>query len=346
MNINLHFTDFLSNIRPTEDQKKACKDEHTLLRERLVAEPDLNGVVVTTLLQGSYRRATLVRPPNGERPDVDVVVVTTLSREDLTPQQAIDRFKPFLRENYSGTWKSQGRSLGIELGKVDLDLVVTMAPSLEVREKIRKDADSVDVEDTQPTVSDWEREDALWIPDREAGEWQQTHPRAQIAWTHAKNKRTNGHYVNVVKALKWWKLQHASLAKHPKSYPLEHIIGDYCPDGIKSVAEGVTCTLEAIDSELTPFANTGAVPFLTNRGLPSQNVLARVPADHFRVFVEAARSAAKEARSAFDSTVVSDAVGRWRKLFGEEFPGSGGNGGSGGFTPRSGSSTPGRTRFG
>lgn len=345
MSIDTYFNDFLRNIRPTDDQKKLCKDEHTRLRERLLADPDLKDVVVTTFLQGSYRRATMVQPLGKACLDVDVVVVTTLSRSDHTPQQAIDRFKPFLRKHYDRQWGSQGRSLGIEVNGIELDLVVTAADSLEVRTKIRKDADSVDVEDaTKPTAADWEREEPLWIPDREAGEWQQTHPRAQIAWTHAKNKRTNGCYVNVVKALKWWKLQHRSLAKHPKSYPLEHIIGDCCPDDITSATEGVTRTLEAIDEKLGKYASSSTVPSLSNRGLPHQNVLARVPAEDFRAFVEGARGAAREARRAFQSTDLVDAIERWRELFGDEFPPPPDDG-TGGFTPRGGSSTAGRTRF-
>jgi hypothetical protein len=343
MSINPYFDDFLSNIRPDDDQRTACKDEHTLLRQRLLADPTLKDIVITTLLQGSYRRATLVRPLGDELPDVDVVVVTTLSRRDLTPQQAIDRFKPFLRSHYSGQWGSQGRSLGIGSNDVGLDLVVTTADSVEMREKIRKDADSVDVEDTRPSLTDWEKEDPLWVPDREAGLWQQAHPRAQIAWTQAKNKRANGHYVNVVKALKWWKLQHRSLPKHPKSYPLEHIVGDCCPDGITSVAQGVTLTLEAMASRFGVHARSGLVPALSNRGIPEQNVLARVPPEHFRVFVDCVQGAAREARQAFVCADLTEAVGRWRALFGNEFPPPAGGGG---FTPRGGSSNPGRTRFG
>lgn len=344
MSINTYFNDFLSDIRPTESEKDACKEEHTTLRQNLLADPDLKDVVVTTFLQGSYRRATLVRPMGDEQPDVDVVVVTTLSQNDLTPQQALDSFKPFLRNHYANRWSSQGRSLGIAGDGVDLDLVVTAADSLEMREKIRKDADTVNVEDTKPTVANWEREDPLWIPDREVGAWQETHPRAQIAWTHAKNKQTNGCYVNVVKALKWWKLNHRSLPKHPKSYPLEHIVGDCCPNGITSIAEGVTLTLETIVSKFAVDASSGVVPLLSNRGLPQQNVLARVPPDHFRVFVDCVKGAAREARQALDCHDLSEAVERWRTLFGDKFPPP--PKGSGGFTPRGGSSTPGRTRFG
>lgn len=55
--------------------------------------------------------------------------------------------------------------------------------------------------------------------------------------------------------------------KHPKSYPLEHFIGDCCPDDIKSVAEGVVLTLENIVSQYTN------KPFLADRGVPEHDVL-------------------------------------------------------------------------
>ncbi len=77
------------------------------------------------------------------------------------------------------------------------------------------------------------------IMNREAEKWDKTHPLEQIRWTAEKNRNCNTHYVNVVKALKWWRKTQYPDMKHPKSYPLEHFIGDCCPDGITSVAEGV-----------------------------------------------------------------------------------------------------------
>lgn len=60
-----------------------------------------------------------------------------------------------------------------------------------------------------------------------------------------RTRNTNGHYVNVVKAIKWWRRLNAA-PPYPKGYPLEHLIGISCPDGIASVAEGVVRTLEDI----------------------------------------------------------------------------------------------------
>src|SRR5579859_2240800 len=49
----------------------------------------------------------------------------------------------------------------------------------------------------------WKTE-PLYIPSRDLGSWEATDPLAQFRWTWDKNRATSGHYVNVVKALKWW----------------------------------------------------------------------------------------------------------------------------------------------
>ena len=49
-----------------------------------MADEDLKDIIVTTFLQGSYRRSTAVRPKQGKRSDVDIVVVTKLDKEELS----------------------------------------------------------------------------------------------------------------------------------------------------------------------------------------------------------------------------------------------------------------------
>ena len=102
--------------------------------------------------------------------------------------------------------------------------------------------------------------------------------------------------------------------KYPKGYPLEHLIGDCCPDGIASVAEGVVRTFESI-VELGPNK-----PFLSDRGIPSNNVMERVSQGDYSAFYECVVEAADLARAAFDSEDAYSASEKWRELFGEEFP--------------------------
>ena len=124
-----YFKDFLSNIRLSDNQVSDLKTGHTTLRKRLEADETLSKIIVSTFLQGSYRRSTAVKPKSGNKSDVDVIVVTKLDSEEYTPEEALDLFVPFLDKYYNGKYRIQGRSIGISLSYVDLDIVPTSAPS-------------------------------------------------------------------------------------------------------------------------------------------------------------------------------------------------------------------------
>ena len=201
MELPTYFTKFLQAIRPTENQKEDCKTGHQTLRNRLTADEQLKPIIVNTFLQGSYRRATAVRPKGEAQLDVDIIAVTRISQfEYPNPDDAMDLFVPFLDKHYKGKYQRQGRSFGIELSYVNLDLVITSAPSAaeeEVYESkaVRTDFTPEDIDDwlltkswippaerTSQTVflkslreAEWKTE-PLWIPNRDAGEWERTHP--------------------------------------------------------------------------------------------------------------------------------------------------------------------------
>lgn len=128
MSVTPYFNEFLSNIRLTKNQRDDLITGHTTLRDRLNDDPDLSKIIVSTFLQGSYRRATAVKPKNGKRADVDIIVVTKLDRHTVTPQEAINQFIAFVEKHYKGKYRIQGRSIGITLSYVDLDIVITSAP--------------------------------------------------------------------------------------------------------------------------------------------------------------------------------------------------------------------------
>ena len=90
-----HFKDFLSNIRLSDNQVSDLKTGHTTLRKRLEEDETLSKIIVSTFLQGSYRRSTAVKPKNGNKSDVDVIVVTKLDSEEYTPEEALNLFVPF-----------------------------------------------------------------------------------------------------------------------------------------------------------------------------------------------------------------------------------------------------------
>ena len=374
MELKTDFDTFLSEIRPTQNQREALQIGHKTLRDRLNADEGLKKAFVSDFLQGSYRRATAVRPKNDRRSDVDIIVVTKLSEAEYTPVKAMDEFKPFLDKYYKGKWKQQGRSFGIELSYVALDLVLTSAPSEAEVGILRSDA--VTSDDDIDEAQDWRlhrswvalssrdrsdtrtllaeaKSEAEWqakplrIPDREANIWEWTHPLQQISWTRDKNARTSRHFVNVVKAIKWWRLENHEEPKHPKGFPLERLIGECCPDGIESVAEGVVKTLEKIVSAYALLVQVGGKPQLPDYGVSTHDVFKRISADDFKKFYEQVKDGAALARRAFDAEDRTESGNLWREMFGSKCPKPPENGGSkkAGYTPPTGPAVPGSGRF-
>jgi len=361
------FIDFLSEIRPTKEQNEQMQKAHNDLQDRLRADKKLAPVLVTTFVQGSYRRHTAIKASNGNHCDVDVVAVTRFDKTVHNPQGVLDAFKPFLEANYKGRYEPQGRSWGIDWDNlVKLDLVPTAAPS----ESMMRIFEARGVRTWSPEIGPWlveearekklrvdplfeaiqaARKDPKWtlepldIPDRDARIWDKTHPLAQIEWTTEKNRRTNGHYINMVKAMKWWRRVKERLPKYPKSYPLEHMLGLNCLDGMQSVAKAVVDTLEQAVAKYEQGAAVPETPVLPDHGFPpydAPNVFRRLDAQDFAAFYDKLKAAASKAREAFDCTSIHKSSLLWRQLFGDEFPiadPDGGDGGAdgpkGGFTP-------------
>lgn len=348
MEIIPFFNDFLQGIRLTKNQKDDLKRGHKTLRDRLNDDENLANIIISTFLQGSYRRSTAISPVGDKRADVDVIVVTNIDKEKVTPHEVIDLFIPFLEKHYKGKYRIQGRSIGIELSYVDLDIVITSAPS-EVDKEIYKSRSVLTdlmLEDMSANyewrlVKGWSDPDTtkaygslsesvrkaaewqltpLWIPDRDAECWVETHPLEQIRWTREKNKSTNTHYVNVVKAVKWFKLIKLTDLKHPKGYPIEHMIGDCCPDNIESVPEGVCKTLETIVTNYSTNRLLQVVPVLPDRGVPGHNVWKRITISDFIKFYDYIVDYAKIARKALDAESLYDQAQYWIELFGDKFP--------------------------
>ncbi len=362
-----YFIDFMRNIRLTESQITDCKTGYRSLQERLHSEDDLKDIIVDSFLQGSYRRYTAVRPfRDREKSDVDIVVVTTLDRNTITPRQALDRFNSFLEKYYKGKYKAHDRSWKIELSYVELDLVPTSATSRAVEELVKSTSVQNDLTledgpdwklsiswqpgrllDTNSTMekatNDPWRKEPLWIPDREVQKWDKTHPLAQIEATQIKNSNCNGHYVNVVKCIKWWRITQRPNPQYPKSYPLEHLCWVNCSNGVNSVAAGVVSTLESIRDTYKADAMSKRTPWVADHGVPEHNVLGRVSGNDFAAFHQHITEAATLARHAYEEEDIQKSVTLWKGLFGDRFPdpptGREGDSGEspskpGGYTPR------------
>ncbi|NTF49065.1 SMODS domain-containing nucleotidyltransferase [Rhizobium rhizogenes] len=381
MELKPQFDAFLASIRPSVQQKESWKVGSSTLRARLAADETLGPQVVSTFLQGSIRRATAIKPTGGKRPDVDVVVVTDIDPLKTTPDQAMSRFIPFLEKHYSGKWRPQGRSFGIELSYVDIDLVITaLPPDLQSRSamEILYRSQSVNTltaldeqtdwrlnkswtpsvpntlnslrsspQITQDAPSDEWKPNPLFLPDRDVGNWGRTHPLAQIQWTASKNRECNKLYLDIVRAIKWWRIQNVEiLPNYPKGYPLEHMVGYSLANGTKTVGSGIVEVFETMKQQWAVAAEIGQVPVLADHGVPEHNVLKRLTAEDFKAFHKAAGDAASIARDALDNPDAQESGKLWQRLFKASFPLPGPNGGDRvGFTAPAKPAEPRDARF-
>jgi len=159
---------------------------------------------------------------------------------------------------------------------------------------------------------------ALWIPDREARQWVQTHPKGQIAAATSKNQATNGYYVQTVKLLKSWRDRLPTESSKPKSYILETLVHQTIGYPT-SHAKAVVSVLEGIERTYGGYRNTGMVPSIADPGYPPVNVAKRWESKEFDSFMTQVKSAAVTARQALDSTDEATSRKLWRQLFGPRF---------------------------
>ncbi len=344
MDIPSYFEDFVSAIGPTKRQREVMVHEHTKLRELLMKDDLLKTVLLGTFIQGSHRRFTAIQGSKEHPCDVDVVAVTNIPRNGTTAAHAHRVFQPFLERHYKSRYAAQDRSWCITVDEeVTLDLVPTSEPDSP---KLREAVMAKSLRDWDPDAGsgikkalglqslteavleearrDKEREkgEPLWIPDRALRVWEKTHPLFLIGWTAQKNLSCNGHFAHVARSLKWWRRHMEPLPKYPKGYPLEHIVGDCCPNGIASVAAGIAAALAEIGRRYMDDVARRATPFLAARGItdPEVNVMRRVTPGDFTGFHDRVVTASKLAEAALKSEHVRESALLWGRLLGPAFP--------------------------
>lgn len=288
MELAADFKAILSSIQPDEDDVADAKDAHESVRDRLRADEEFKDAHKDTFLSGSYARHTAINDIN----DVDVICVVDIDESITEPEVVLAWTQSILGKYYKKT-KRQGRSVGAQADKgVWLDIVPAT-----------------------PMAAD---NGPLWIPDREAKQWVQTHPRAQIKAATDKNKTTSGYYVHVVKLLKFWRDRLPTESCKLKSYILESLV--HRTIGYPSShATGVVNVLEGVESSYGPYRGTGTVPLIPDPGYASVNVAKHWEAGDITDFMRQVKTAAGSARKALDSTDEGESRRLWRQIFGAAF---------------------------
>lgn len=288
MELSSDFGRYVSSLEPDGDAVAAAKSAHEKVRERLKVDEDTKDAHKDTFLSGSYARHTAIHDIN----DVDVICIVDIDHTITEPEVVLSWLKGVLSKYYDET-RLQGRSIGANAAK---DVWLDIVPSTPV---------SVD-------------DGPLWIPDRDARQWVQTHPKGQIAAATSKNKGTNGYYVQAVKLMKAWRDRLPTEKSKPKSYILETLV--YQKIGLPSShAAAMVNVLEGIQAGYGFYRGTGAVPLIPDPGYSSTNVAKRWASADFDAFLEQVKPAAETARKALDATDETESRKLWRKLFGSTF---------------------------
>lgn len=288
MELAADFKAFLSSLQPSDDDVADAKSAHEKVRDQLRTDSESKEAHKDTFLSGSYARHTAINDIN----DVDVICTVDIDHTITTPEVVLAWIQGILTRYYKET-RPQGRSVGAKAAKnVWLDIVPATPVSAE--------------------------DGPLWIPDRDAHQWVQTHPKGQIAAGLDKNKTTNGYFVQVVKLLKSWRDRLPTESCRLKSYILETLVHQTIGSP-SSHAVAVVNVLEGIERSYGAYRNTNYVPSISDPGYSSVNVAKRWPANEFTDFMVQVKSAAATARGAFDSSDETASRKLWRQLFGSQF---------------------------
>lgn len=309
MILKYYFKDFITNISLTKNQISRIKTTHKTLRDRLKNDEELSRIIIDTFLQGSYKRFTAIRPKNGEKSDVDIVVVLNLNKDEIEPNKIFNLFKNFLEEYYDN-YEFKNKSIRITLSDVDIDLVITLIDNSSTgfsKNFFNKNVNELMNENFN---SKNYKKGYLYLPNTQENEWIKINPTAQIICTTSKNKKTNGRYIQVVKAIKWWqRLNYPD--SHIKSYPLERLIFECCPNEIRSIEEGVYLTFE----NMTVYDQK---PCLKDFALEN-DVLENISYFEYEKFYTRVCEASDISKQAFFEEDGDESIKLWKELFGNKF---------------------------
>jgi Adenylyl/Guanylyl and SMODS C-terminal sensor domain/Second Messenger Oligonucleotide or Dinucleotide Synthetase domain len=296
-----YFDKFVSNIEPSEERVAAVSEAHRVLREHLISDASLAYPVDDSFLAGSYARHTATAPIK----DVDIILALQrkeVSQDGRTPEPGVvlQDLKKAIDQFYDDvSLVTQRRSIRVNL--VDDDIMMDVVPSIA------------------PTGKD----QLLYVPDRDQALWLPSNPAAHSTRTTALNGTTEGQFVRVAKALKWWK---GRLPKDqaPKSFLLETIAAQNAKKA-DSVVEAFVATLDGILSSYRTYRDGRRLPTIADPGVPENDLVVSCgwPLDGFLFFYDEVVKLHGIARRATDEdTKKEKTIELWQSVFGDVYPSS------------------------
>jgi len=298
------FSTFLSNIEPDEEARKRAQEAHIRVRANLEKNPNFKQYVVGSFLYGSYKRETAV----GDIKDVDIVILTSfdIKDEENTPTKVLKKLKTALVRFYENP-----------------DAIEYQRRSIRVDEPLPERPEISLTLDLIPAVAVNGEDKPLYVPDRESKKWVESHPKGHIENTTALNKKSDGHFVRLVKIIKWWwkyqcEVHHPNKKRpKPKGFWLECLVAQHFKPELTSHAEHFIHVLESVVKE---YGSSKFVPKLKDPGLPNQGITTSLSPKEFDTFIGIVKESLYIAQKAIDEPDKITSSELWRDVFGEMFP--------------------------
>lgn len=280
------FERFLHNIEPSSTTKKYISSIQSNLREYLENYSTYKNKLIDTFLTGSYAKHTSIRPTKFDgKTDVDIVVVTNYTESDDS-KEVLDELYKVCKEKYLKVTK-QSRSIGIEMQGIEVDVVPMIEDNLSGMYKIGNKKD---------------------------GTWKKTNPKGHINWCINMNKDNNDKFVRIVKIFKWWRKNNCpDTVKYPKGITLEKIVADNLYDCNNQYEKIVFNTMKNIQNAYEQYIETGIKPFVSDPGIPSNNLSDSYEFNDFKSFFNKIKTHIKLLE---ESNFSNEA---WRRILGTEF---------------------------
>ena len=287
MSLQKDFETFLSDIEPSRTTVDSIASAHDSLRSYLEQHEDYSKHCVRTYLSGSYAKHTCIRPAkDDDHRDVDVVVETDFETASDSADVIIELRDVLLESSKYGSAHLQTHSVGIELSKIDIDVV--------------------------PLASEGERRFIGCIDD---GSWAETNPKGHIDWSTEVNKEHDGKYKPVVKIMKWWRREKCPDDRRwPKGITLEKIIADNFPDDDAPYEDLLIGLMENMVDSLASEVDAGLVPIIADPAFNTNDLASGYTSDDFKSFlsaIEECLAIIQESGSCNES---------WREILGNRFP--------------------------
>ena len=246
------FEQFRQEIELTPNQRQRIIDSHTHLRQNNLIRLQY---VSDSFLTGSYKRHTMIRPPN----DVDIFVLTNYSPSEVTPNTVLNKLKLDLRSSYPNSVVRQDKPcivLDFNHCKFELTPAIKVISQsfLETlgRTHRRENQFLKTLGGGQFREGSQDADLGYYIPSEKENTWMKVEsPRVLEEKLSKANQRLNGMLTPLIKMMKVCKRYNNLKAK--KSFELEDIainsllyVTDY-RDGVQKLLRAYNWTNKSLE---------------------------------------------------------------------------------------------------